>query len=91
MKSLKPSHREKKRYMLIEGRDASKEIIEKTILDYIGILGFAKACPQIVKRSKNKLILAVNRSEISKVRASFLLSGKRLQIKKISGSLKKLK
>ena len=84
MKNLKPSHREKKRYLLLEGKDASKEKIEKTILEYIGVLGFAKASPMFVKSN----ILAVNRKEIDKIRASFLISKKDIKIKRISGTLK---
>ncbi|MEK6848847.1 MAG: hypothetical protein AABX65_04410 [Nanoarchaeota archaeon] len=91
MRNLKPSHREKKRYLLIEGKDATKEKIEKTILDYIGILGFAKASPQLIKKTSKGLILAINRKELDKVRASFLLSGNKIQIKRVSGTLKSLK
>lgn len=91
MRNLKPSHREKKRYLLVEGEDSTREKIEKAILDYIGILGFAKASPQIIKKTSRGLILAINRKELDKVRASFLLSGKKIQIKKVSGTLKSLK
>ncbi len=89
MKKLKPSHREKKRYLLIE--NACEKTIEKVILDYIGILGYAKASPKTIVRLKDKIILAINRSELDKVRAAFLLSGKDIKILKVSGSLKKLK
>jgi RNase P/RNase MRP subunit POP5 len=91
MKKLKPSHREKKRYLLVEGKDADKRNLEEAILKYIGILGYSKASPSIVKKSKNSLILAVNRGSLEEIRASFLLSEKEIKIKKISGSLKKLK
>lgn len=91
MKKLKPSHREKKRYLLISGKGAEKEKIEKSILDYVGILGFAKASPQIVKKNKNKMILAVNRGELDKIKAGFLMSGEDIRVQKVSGSIKKLK
>lgn len=91
MRNLKPSHREKKRYLLVEGKDSTKEKIEKSILDYIGILGFAKASPQLIKKTSKGLILAINRKELDKVRASFLLSDKKIQIKMVSGTLKSLK
>lgn len=87
MKSLKPSHREKKRYLLLEGRDASKENIERAVLDYTGVLGFAKASPQIVKKTAKGVIIAINRKELDKVRASFLMSGKDIQVKKVSGAI----
>ena len=91
MKSLKPSHREKKRYLLLEGKDASKEKIEKCILDYIGVLGFAKASPQIIKKTSKGLVLAINRQELDKIRASFLMSGKDIQVKKVSGAVGNVK
>lgn len=91
MKLLKPSHREKKRYLLLEGKDANQENIEEAVLDYIGILGYAKASLKIITEVRDKIILAINRKELDKVRTAFLLSGKKIQIKKVSGSLKKLK
>ena len=87
MKHLNPSHREKKRYLLLEG---DIENIDKAVLDYIGILGYAKASPKIIQKDKKTAILAVNRKELDKVRASFLLAGK-IKILKVSGTLKKLK
>ena len=87
MKSLKPSHREKKRYLLIE--NVNKEDIDKAILDYVGILGYAKTSPQIIKKDKGKLILAINRKEFDKIRAAFLFYD--IKIKKVSGSLRKLR
>jgi len=90
MKTLKPSHREKKRYILIKGGSLDQKEIDKIILDYIGILGYAKACPLIVKREKENIVLAVNRKEIDKVRASFLISGKKIEIRKVSGTLRGL-
>jgi len=86
MKRIKPSHREKKRYLLIENADKKK--IDEAILNYIGILGYAKASPQIIKAG-NKLILAVNRKELDKIKASFLFYD--IKIKRVSGTLKKLR
>lgn len=81
-KSLKKSMREKKRYLLLENSD--KEKVEKAILDYIGILGYAKTSPVFVKEN----ILAVNRKEVDKVKASLLLAG--IKVKRVSGTLKGL-
>jgi len=85
MKPLKPGHRESKRYLLIKGKDANKKIIEEAILEFIGVLGYAEASPQYIKQEKNKLILAINRRSLDKVRASFLLSEKDIEIVKVSG------
>lgn len=91
MKSLKPSNREKKRYLLIKGKNLSREIIDNAIFDFIGVLGYAEASPHYIKFSEDKIILAVNRESLNKVRASFLTSDKDIEIIKISGSLKKVK
>jgi len=88
MKSLKPSHREKKRYLLIQGKDADKKAIEDAILEYIGVLGFAEASPQVIKQEAGRMILAINRGSLDKVRAGLLISGKDIKIVKVSGSLK---
>ena len=90
MKALKPSHREHKRYLLLSGKDATKESIEEAILRFIGVLGYARACPQIIKETKTGLILAINRQELDKIRASFILSGKDIQVKKVSGMINRL-
>jgi len=91
MKPLKPSHREKKRYLLIKGKDVSKKAIEDTILEFIGVLGFAESSPQVVKSGKGFIILVINRGSLDKVRASFVMSKKDLQIVKVSGAVKNLK
>jgi RNase P/RNase MRP subunit POP5 len=91
MKLLKPSHRENKRYILIEGKDSTTENIEKAILDFIGILGFAKACPIFVKNPEKLKILAVNRECLDEIRASFELSGLDITIKRVSGMINRLK
>jgi len=91
MKSLKPSHREKKRYLLIRGKDSDKKNIEETILEFIGVLGLAEASVQVVKTTNSGIIIAINRGSLDKIRASFLLSEKDLKIVKVSGTIKKLK
>jgi RNase P/RNase MRP subunit POP5 len=60
------------------------------VLKFVGILGFAKACPEIIKNTSKGLILSVNRQEVDKIKAAFLLSGKDICIKNVSGILKKL-
>ncbi len=90
MKALKPSHREHKRYLLLSGADANPREIEAAVLKFIGVLGYAKAGCQIVKQTAKRIILSVDRKEVDKVRASFLLSGKNIKIEKISGTIAKL-
>jgi len=79
-KKLYPSHRENKRYLLVE---ASKEQVEKAILEFIGILGYAKAGVMFIDK-----ILAVNRQELDKVRAALLMAG--IKIRRVSGTIKGL-
>ena len=91
MKALKPSHREKKRYLLIKGNDVSKKNIEDVILEFIGVLGYAESSPQIIKSNKTSIIISINRKSLDKVRTSFVASNKDLQIVKVSGAVGKLK
>ena len=88
MLKLKSSARVNKRYLLIEGK---KEDIEKAILDYVGILGYAKATPVFVKSKGDNNILAVNRKEIDRVRGAFAISADKIKVLKVSGTLKGLK
>ena len=83
---INPSNRIKKRYLLIQG---SKEEIEKAILDYIGILGYARAKPFFVSTKKD-IILAIDRSAINDIRAAFELSPENIKVLKVSGTLKGL-
>lgn len=91
MKPLKPSHREKKRYLLIKGKDLSRKNIEDSILEFVGVLGYAEASPEFIKTGKNGIVLSINRGSLDKVRSSFLLSDKDLGIVKVSGSVGKVK
>lgn len=93
MKPLKPSHREHKRYLLLSGKDATKDIIEETILKFIGILGWAKASPEFIKLThpkQGKLVISVNRQELDKIKAALVVSEKNIIIEKISGVIHNL-
>jgi len=91
MKPLKPSHREKKRYLLIKGKDVSKKNIEGALLEFVGVLGFAEVGPMFVKIDKSSIVLAINRNSLDRVRTSFLMSKKDMNIVKVSGSVGKVK
>jgi len=91
MKALKPSHREKRRYLVISGKDANQKITEEAILKFLGILGYAKVSPQIVKKAENRAIISIKHTELDRVRAALLMSGKDIKIEKVSGILKKLR
>lgn len=89
MKSLRPTMRENKRYLLIKGKNL-KENIEKAILDFIGILGYSKASPSIVKSGKDFVVLSINREAINEVRASFAVFSDEINVTRVSGTLKGL-
>lgn len=90
MKSLKPSMREKKRYLLIKGSDLKKGI-EKAIYDFIGVLGMSKCGLNFIKTGKNSAIISINRESLNHVRASLAASLKNFNVIRISGTLKGLK
>jgi len=93
LKPLKPSIREKKRYLLIKGGSVSKEKIEKAILEFIGILGYSEASPTFIKKQTGNdegLIISVNRKAVDKVRASLAVYPEKMTIVKVSGTLKGL-
>lgn len=85
MKALIPSHKEEKRYILL--KKTTKAKVANAIKNYIGILGLSEASPRWI----NENILCINRKSLEKVRAALALSKEDIEIKKVSGTLKKLK
>lgn len=73
--------------MIKSTKPVTKKKIEKAILNYLGILGYAKAGVMFVRKS-NKMILAVNRKQLEGVKSALALS--KIPIKKISGTIKGL-
>ena len=90
MKPLKPSMREKKRYLKLSGKNLDKNV-EKAILDFIGILGMSKTSLAWIKKGKNSAIISINRRSLDHVRASFAVFPEEILVKKVSGTLKGLK
>ena len=90
MKSLKPSMREKKRYLLVSGKNL-RENVEKSILDFIGVLGMSKAGLEWIKTGPDSAVIAVNRESVNHVRASFAVWPEKIEVKRVSGSIKGLK
>lgn len=87
MLKLNATQRIKRRYLLLEAEN--KEIVEKVILDYIGILGWSKAVPQFVEHQEG-IVLAVERKSLNDVRASFELSKAKIKVLRVSGTIKGL-
>jgi RNase P/RNase MRP subunit POP5 len=90
MKSLRPSMKENKRYLLVEGEDLRKNI-EKAILEFIGTLGYSKTALEFIKSEKNHAIISINREMVNAVRASFAVFPKKMEVKMVSGTLKGLR
>jgi|TARA_Y100000310_G_C20416177_1_gene684429 RNase P/RNase MRP subunit POP5 len=90
MKSLKPSAKENKRYLLVTGKNLNKNI-EKSIIDFIGILGMSKVGLGFIKTGKDYSIISINREMVDFVRASFCVFSEKISVEKVSGTLKGLK
>jgi len=90
MKSLRPSMREKKRYLFVEGEELRKNI-EKAIFEFIGSFGFSKTGLEFIKSDKNSAIISVNRKMVDSVRASLCVFPKKIEVKMVSGTLKGLR
>ena len=90
MKSLKPSMRENKRYLLVRGENL-EENIQKAILDFIGILGISKAGLSFIEVNKNSAIISVNREAVNEIRASLCVWPEKITVERVSGTLRGLK
>ena len=89
MKPLKPSMREKKRYLLVRGNNL-KENIPKAIKDFIGVLGMSKTSLSFIKSGESFAVISVNREMLDKVRASLCVWPEKMEVKKVSGTIKGL-
>jgi len=85
LKPLPPTLREKKRYLLLKG---DKKKVEKAILDFLGVLGYAKAGPLFISQN-NYLILSVAHNMLEEVRTALSLEG--ISPIGVSGTIAKLK
>jgi RNase P/RNase MRP subunit POP5 len=90
MKALKPSMREKKRYLLVEGRELRKNI-EKSIINFIGVLGMSRTGLEFIKEDRNSAIICINREMINSVRAAICVWPKKMEVRKVSGTLRGLR
>lgn len=89
MKPLKPSARERKRYLFIKGKNL-KQNIEKSILEFIGILGLSKVGLSYIKSRKDFVVICINREMLDSVRTSFAIYPEKIRVEKVSGTLKGL-
>ncbi len=91
MKPLIPSHKENKRYLLIHGKNL-KQNIEKAILEFTGILGLSKCGLSFISSdsSNNSAVICINREAVDLVRASLVVFPEKMEVLKVSGTLKGL-
>lgn len=90
MKPLKPSMREKKRYLLIRGKTVH-ENIERAIADFTGALGGSMLGLSWIETGKDYAIITINRKAVNQVRAAIAIWPEKMVVEKVSGSLKGLK
>jgi len=85
---LKPSARDKRRYFLVGAMNAK---VEAAILEYVGVLGFAKSAYMKVnsKEFGSKTVGSCLTKSLVEVRAALAFAG--IRIEKVSGTLKGLK
>ncbi|MCK4650207.1 hypothetical protein KAT36_03155 [Candidatus Pacearchaeota archaeon] len=86
---LRPSARDKRRYFLVRATNAK---IEAVILEYVGILGFAKSAYLEVRGSgvggRGYSVGSCLTKSLDEVRAALALAG--IRIEKVSGTLRSL-
>ena len=85
MKPLKPSMKERKRYLLLKGKNL-KLNVDKALREFIGTLGLSKTSPIWIKEN----ILCINRKSLDHVKASFAVYSEKIEVVKVSGTLKGL-
>lgn len=89
IKSLKPSMKENKRYLLVKGKNL-KENIERAILEFVGILGMSKTGLSFIKSEGDSAVICVNRESVDSVRASLVVFREKMSVERVSGTLKGL-
>lgn len=89
MKSLKPSMKENKRYLLVKGKGVQD--IEKAILDFIGVLGMSKTGLEFIEKNKDSAVIGANREAVNNIRASLAVWPEKMEVARVSGTLKGLK
>lgn len=90
MKSLKPSMRENKRYLLVRGNNL-RQNIENAILEFAGTQGMSKACLNFIETKNDSAIVSVNRDAVNLVRASLVVFPEKIEVTRVSGTIKRMR
>ena len=88
MKSLKPTMREKKRYLFVRGKIGD---VDEAIHGGIGVLGMSKVGLGKIKTGKDFMVISVNREAVDSVRACFAIWPEKIWVEGVSGTLKGLR
>ena len=80
--------REKKRYLFVKGNTGD---IDKAILSFIGVLGMSKASLSFIKKDRDSAVISVNRGSLNEVRASLAVWPEKIEVLRVSGTLKGLR
>ncbi len=83
---LMPTLKEDRHYLVFEG---DKDKVEQALLEFLGILGYAKAGPILVEYSKGKGIISFNRKHADEVKSALLFYN--IHTLGISGTIKRAK
>jgi|GEM_PF-421185 len=92
---LLPTLREKRHYLVIKptkqeiNEKALREKIDKAILDFLGIYGYAKAGPLFIELRKNYAIVSITTKYVLLVKAALALAD--LKCVGVSGTIKKVR
>lgn len=89
MKALIPSSKENKRYLLVSGKNL-KQNIEKAIVEFEGAKGLSKCGMSFIKSNESSAIISVNREAVNLVRAGLVIFPEKMEVLKVSGTLKGL-
>jgi RNase P/RNase MRP subunit POP5 len=90
MKALIPSQKENKRYLLVQGKNLKKNI-PIAIKEYIGVLGMSQTSLSFISNSSGKAIISINREMINFVRGALTIFPEKIEVLKVSGTLKALR
>lgn len=86
--------KEKKHYLVLTSEEAEEKDIKKAILDFIGVLGYAKAGIFFVEQERinskeNCFILSVTTSHVDRIKVSISLMKPKVRCLGVSGTIKK--
>lgn len=90
---LLPTLREKRHYLVIKPKKEMQEKelhekIDKTILDFMGIFGYAQAGVLFIELKKNYVIVSITTKFVEQVKAALALQGD-VDCVGVSGTIKK--